>query len=184
MASGAYVWHRAHLSQGNSLPVPWEGAPNNVVTIGQVADPALAGATLKRIIFAAWASISIDGDQMVPLQDWQSRANWFFTIGHSFTTGDPAPDPVNFGESVTVGSGQLRTAAWNQWDAVNVVWLKSETAGDQEFESQRKAPDDFSTPYIQVGAQFSAYDTLSDPLTDVLGSWTFDCWIRALYQSL
>jgi hypothetical protein len=184
VASGAYVWHRTHLSQSGSLPVPWEGAPNNVVTIGEVADPALAGATLKRVIFAAWAHINVDGAQDPPLPDWQSRTNWFFTIGHSFTAGDPAPDPVNFGESVTIGSGQLRTVAWNPWNATDLIWVKHETYGDINFESQRAAPDSFSIPYLQVGAQSSAYDTLSDPLTDVTGSWTFDCWIRALYQSL
>lgn len=184
MASGAYVWHRAHLSQSGGLPVPWEGAPNNVVTIGEVADPALAGATLKRIIFEAWASVMVSPASSGVLEDWQSRSNWFFTIGHSHTAGDPAPDPVNFGESVTVGSGQLRSVAWNPFNVTDLIWMKSETAEPQNFESQRASAHPTDIPYLQVGTQFSAYDTLSDPLTDAVGTWSFDCWIRALYQEI
>lgn len=184
MASGAYVWHRVHLSQSGNLPVPWVGAPNNVVTIGEVSDGALAGATLKRVVFEAWAHVTVDPASDGVLPDWQSRVNWFFTIGHSFAGGDPAPDPDNFGESVTIGSGQLVSTAQNVWNATDLIWLKSETPEVFNFESQRAAPNPTDVPRIQVGTQSSAYDTLADPLTGAVGTWSFDCWIRALYQSL
>ena len=180
--AGNYVWHRAHLSQSGNLPVPWEGAPNNVVTIGEVADPALAGVTLKRVLFDAWAHITTDPAGPPGLPDWQSRVNWFFTIGHSFTAGDPAPDPANFGESVTIGSGMLSTVDSHPPSATDLAWIKSETPETYNFESQRSAPHPTDIPYVQVGTQSSAYDTLSDPITDVLGTWSFDVWIRVLYQ--